>query len=138
MDFYERALGVSFLPPLESRYPRVVQSDGEAPFTARMTYSRGGPVHLELVEVVEAAGTGLWAGHHDHQVHHVGMWCPDPRSTAADLVTEGFEWEADCCQPDGSVPVVFVRRGGYRLELVTEARRPRLTDWVAGRIASPR
>ncbi|WP_394850837.1 VOC family protein [Pendulispora brunnea] len=135
ISFYESAFGLTFLPPLATFYPRVQQKDGDAPFSARITYSRSGPIHLELLE---AEGTGLWAPQPGDHVHHIGLWAEEPLRMAADLESKGFEWEAHCYGADGAIPVVFVRRGAVRLELVDAQRRPKWTDWVAGKIRSPR
>lgn len=129
MRDYGRALGVTFRPPLVRSYDRIQQRSSDGPATGRMTYSIEGPVYIELVEI---SGEGMYAPSERDGVHHVGMWSADPLGQAREMAVAGFEWEASLYAKDGSVPVVFVRRGGVRIELVTEARRQMFMDWLAG------
>jgi hypothetical protein len=137
MEQYGKALGITFRPPVSRTYNNVDhRSEGRdiynAPFHGRFTYSVEGPLHIELVEV---SGEGVWAPGAE-SIHHFGMWTDDPSEKALELEDSGFHWEANRAD-DGSTPIVFVRRGDIRVELLNDSRRPNFVDWLNGKRDGP-
>ncbi len=95
------------------------------------TYSRQGPLHLELVQ-----GTGtFYAPGGQTQARHVGVWVEDLPAEADRLVRAGWQvlaagdapasgYGAICytCAPDGSLLV----------ELVSTVLEPVISAWIRG------
>ncbi len=53
------------------------------------------------------------------------------------MEADGYSWEATIHADDGSTPVVFVRRGDVRIEIIEEARKPAIMAWIEGRSENP-
>lgn len=125
----EGALGVSFLDPVRRDVPRVRDFAGDEPLSTRMTYSRGGPPYIELIEAV---GTGFLSQATIGRTHHLGFWVEDPAEASRYLQGRGYGWTADIHDAEGHVAVAFVHDGAQVYELVRETRRPALEAWIAG------
>jgi hypothetical protein len=98
------------------------------------TYSREGPVHLELLGAV--AGTP-WD--ELSPLHHVGTWAQDLRRGVADLEHGGMEMEVTYDDPSGG-PVGFAymtSTTGLRIELIDAGRREVMERWISGAGAFP-
>ena len=98
------------------------------------TYSRQGPVHLELIGAVP--GTP-WE--EPNQMHHVGYWVEDLSRSVAELTSGGMAVEVTYDDPSGD-PVGFAYMSGpagHRIELVEARRREVMEDWISGDQAFP-
>jgi catechol 2,3-dioxygenase-like lactoylglutathione lyase family enzyme len=95
----------------------------------RFTYSREGPVHLELIE---AAPGSPWEA--SGSLHHVGFWSDDLIATARSLEAAGLVLDTtyDTPSPDPVGFGYFIGQSGLRLEVVDGARRSGFDDWLAG------
>lgn len=131
----EAALDVSFLAPVQRDVPRVHDFAGDGPLSTCMTYSRGAPPYIELIE---AAGSGFLSQDTAGHTHHLGLWVEDPAEASQFLRRRGYGWTADIYDAEGRIAVAFVRDGAQVYELVRETRRPALEDWIAGRETSHR
>ena len=128
VESYGAQLGLSWAPlqhrELSVRYRgRVVGTD------LRFTYSREGPVHLELIEA--AAGTPWEAA---ATLHHVGFWSDDLLETARTLEAAGLTLDTtyDNPSPDPVGFGYFMGPSGMRIEVVDASRRSGFDDWLAG------
>ena len=134
IEAYRRSLQLDFLPPVSRSWPRVEQEGYDEPFNARITYSRQGPFYVELLET---SGPGIWSAPTVDRFHHFGIWARDARQEGLRMEADGYRWEATIHADDGSTPVVFVRRGDVRVEIIDEARKPGIMAWIEGRADSP-
>jgi hypothetical protein len=131
---YAAALGVSFLPIEERTIPCVRQRTGDGPFATKATYSIAGPMFVELLQ---AFGNGLWAPREVDTVHHIGVWSDDVGTRSRELADQGYEWDGELVEPDGSALVAFWRSGDVRFELVSESRRQIFEQYVNGTLQGP-
>jgi hypothetical protein len=134
IESYGRTMQLDFLAPVTRHYSRLQQKDHDGVFVAQISYSRQGPFYIELLE---STGPGMWSGPALDRFHHFGIWAKDALQEGRDMEASGFEWEATIHADDGSTPVVFVRRGDVRIEIIDESRRPALMDWIEGRADRP-
>jgi lactoylglutathione lyase len=97
----------------------------------RFTYSREGPQHVALLQ--GAAGS-LWDGADLPGVHHHGVWVDDVAAETERLLDAGWTLELAQQPPEqGYGSMTYVRsRGGFLLEPVSSAVRPRFERWWAG------
>jgi len=131
VDHYENLYGVKFRPPINVTSCRVVQrSCPDAPLTCRLTYSTQGPMYVELLE---AQGDGLWSLRNIGGIHHIGRWSADPVCESKRLLAAGATWEATMYLDAETVGIVFVRYQGVLMELVIDALRAPLLEWMEGR-----
>jgi catechol 2,3-dioxygenase-like lactoylglutathione lyase family enzyme len=128
---FEDTLGYTFNPPVRLRMheleDRVAGTRGPAELTA--TYSRTGPLRLELIEF---QGAGVYSASHGEGLHHVGVWEPDPEARLKQLEADGAEVDAVVWGRDGSISVFYASpsaASGVRVEYVGEAQRARLERW---------
>ena len=97
----------------------------------RFTYSCEGPQHVELLQ---GAPGSLWDGDDRPGVHHMGVWVNDVAAETERLIEAGWTLEMAGRAPDeGYGPMTYVRSpGGFLLEPVSVAVRPRFERWWAG------
>lgn len=128
---FTKTLGYTFNDPV--RLPihqledRIAGTD-TAPVLA-VTYSRTGPLRLELIEF---QGSGVYSSDRGEGLHHVGVWEPDPESRLRQLEAAGQQVDAIVWGRDGSISVLYAgpsAASGVRVEYVNEAQRPRLERW---------
>ena len=96
----------------------------------RVTYSKQGPQHLELIE---PAPGGFFDVSSQRGVHHVGVWSKDVTAEANSLVRQGWIVEAAAVSPEaGYGRVAFLRPagGGMLVELVTTGLLPLMQSRV--------
>ena len=134
IETYRQSLRLDFLPPVTRHWPRVEQEGHDEPFDARITYSREGPFYIELLET---SGPGIWSDPGCDRFHHFGIWGKNARQEASRMEADGYSWEATIHADDGITPVVFVRRGDVRIEIIEEARKPAIMAWIEGRSENP-
>ena len=128
MEDFSRQLGLSWAP-LQHRELSLRHRGSTVDTGLRFSYSREGPVHLELIEAVpgtpwEPAGS----------MHHVGFWAEDLVATTRTLEAAGLSLDTTYENPS-SDPVGFVYvigNSGLRIELVNASRRSGFDDWLAG------
>lgn len=96
----------------------------------RVTYSKLGPQHVELIE--PAAG-GYFELARERCMHHVGIWSSDVGAETKALVDEGWTVRAAAVSPQegyGRVSFVEPPGGGLLLELVTTGLEPLMRSRV--------
>ncbi|MDR7101284.1 VOC family protein [Croceicoccus sp. BE223] len=136
MAAMERDLGVRWAPvrrfePIRVWLPEGTGGDGEwSEAQIAVTYSRQGPIHFELIEVLApGAYDVLRAVSHDH----VGAWVPDVGDAVEALVADGWTLIMAGASPKhrhGQMAYLS-KDGGPVLELVGEAIRPMIEEWIA-------
>ena len=104
---------------------------GEHTVRLRFTYSCEGPQHVELLQGEKGS---MWDGGDLPGVHHQGAWVDDVGAEIERLVAAGWTLEASGRSPEnGYGPMAYVRSpGGFLLEPVATAVRPRFDRWWAG------
>lgn len=126
------ALGLTWCV-VESRDLRVWTPEGEQTVAMRLTYSREGPAHVELLE--RAPGT-VWDRPSDGSsqgFHHVGRWSDDVEADAARLESCGLTRAVAGLDSKGRLLFTYHRRteGGF-VELVSRRMEPAFARWIAG------
>jgi len=104
----------------------------------RVSYSKQGPQHLELIE--PAAG-GFFDAASQGVLHHVGVWSEDVGAEATALIKEGWVLEAAAVSPEagyGRVAFLKPKGGGVLVELVTHGLLPLLQSRVGPTLVGPR
>ncbi len=96
----------------------------------RATYSNQGPPHVELIQ---AAGDGLWSVGHAGGVHHFGLFVDDLETELERLESEGFVRELQGAAEPGKLsgPVYLSNSLGLRVELVGSEGKVMISDWVS-------
>lgn len=132
-------LGYTFVEPVVMRSPDVEDrvSGIVGPMEIPVTYSREGPLHVELIEFV---GTGVFGPERGQGLHHLGVWAPDLDARLAELEAAGASIDAVFRAPDGSVSAFYARSaaGDTRTEYVSERQRDRLESWFRTGVLAPR
>jgi hypothetical protein len=85
----------------------------------RVTYSREGPQHVELIQGMPGSP---WDSARCHGVHHVGVWVDDLKTEAASLAKQGWTVEMAAVPPDegyGRFAYMKPATGDMLLELVS-------------------
>jgi len=125
------ALGVTWADVVEQDRPVWTPAEGAYTIPLRFTYSRESPQHIELLQ---GAPGSLWAGDDWPGVHHMGVWVDDVATETERLVEAGWTLEMAGRAPDqGYGSMTYVRSpGGFLLEPVSAAVRPRFDRWWAG------
>jgi hypothetical protein len=105
---------------------------GIQPRDMRITYSRGGPHHIELVEYIDDTAYTFMTG--GPPQHHVGHWSHDFRGDIARLEEGGFRCEASGIARDGGRGEFSYHRnphsGGW-IELVDVRGQRAFLAWTA-------
>jgi len=133
MDDLGASLGMTWAP-VQDREITVAYRGDVVTTPLTFTYSRHGPVHLELISV--APGTP-WDT--PNAMHHVGFWADDLRATLAEYVAGGMTLDVTYDDPSGE-PVGFgylLSPTGLRLEFVDSARRADMEEWIGGSDSYP-
>jgi catechol 2,3-dioxygenase-like lactoylglutathione lyase family enzyme len=122
MARFSSVLGVTFNEPRTVHFDRL--EDPEPRSTQiRVTFSREGPPHYELIE---GDGRGIYALDRGEGVHHVGIWEEGAQERMAALLAKGVTSEARVVLADGSVLSWFndpEDLHGVRVEFVDDAGR---------------
>ncbi len=99
----------------------------ETPLT--VTYSREGPIHLELIGVTPNTPWDT-----PNAVHHFGYWTDDLHEIVGSLTGAGMTLDGTYDDPSG-LPTGFgylLSPSGLRLEFVDATRRAGLEAWISG------
>lgn len=103
--------------------------DGRHEVIVSATYSRQGPLHLELVQ-----GTGrFYAPGGQAQARHLGVWVDDLAAEAAALVAAGWTVRAAGDAPEagyGAICYVASPDGSLLVELVSTVLEPVIGEWI--------
>jgi catechol 2,3-dioxygenase-like lactoylglutathione lyase family enzyme len=122
MARFSSVLGVTFNEPRKVRFDRLEDPEPRSA-EIRVTFSREGPPHYELIE---GDGRGIYSLEHGEGVHHVGVWEDGAQQRMAALLAQGVTSEARTVLPDGSVLSWFNDPGdlhGVRVEFVDDGDR---------------
>jgi len=97
----------------------------------RFTYSRRGPVHMELLE---GAPGSLWDGRLEPGLHHIGVWSDDVRQSTEDALGKGWNVVMAQAEPSKNYGAfVYLRPpSGLIVELVWSGLKPMFNRWFAG------
>jgi hypothetical protein len=129
MDELSAALGLRWAK-LQRRTALRKSAEGTISGETAFVYSLDGPPHLELIER-RAATVFDKVG-----LHHIGVWCDDPRAESERLERQGWPFESVGVKPDGSwVGGLYHFSGslGLRVELVDIASSgPRYVRFMNG------
>lgn len=131
MQEFGASLGYVFNEPIRAPLvhfeDRIAGSAGQGELL--VTYSRTGPLRIELIE---SQGSGLFGPALTNGVHHIGVWEADPESRLRELEAAGQSIDAVLRGADGSISLFYASPGGasgVRVEYVNSAQRERLEDW---------
>lgn len=94
-----------------------------------VTYSRQGPIHIELIEMVPG---GAYEALRAVSTAHVGAWVADVGAEVEALLAEGWRVIAAGASPKHRYgQMAYMARGdGPVLELVGEPIRPMIEAWI--------
>ena len=125
-------IGLEWASTQRRQFP-LRQPNGVVDVDFRVTYSRTGPPHYEVIEA--AVGT-IWDPHFAHGVHHLGYWSENLAEDAEALTAAGYIWEATYDTGEGAEPFGFTYHTlpgtQLRVELVDISRKPAMDLWFAG------
>lgn len=136
MAAMERDLGVTWAPvrrfePIRVWLPATLDSEGGwSEARIAVTYSRQGPIHFELIEVL---GPGAYDVLRAVSLDHVGAWVDNVGDEVEALVAEGWTLIMAGASPKhryGQMAYLS-KDGGPVLELVGEPVRPMIEEWIA-------
>ena len=133
IERYSKTLGLSFVDPVMNGIPHLVDEGRESSLVLPIAYATQGPPYYELLQMTGA--DGLYGRHLGEGIHHLGLWNPDVAGTVARLENEGVRLEAAQYTAEGEFVAAYFRPGdlhAVRIELVDEARRPMMEEWVHG------
>jgi hypothetical protein len=123
------SLGVTWATPWSYEPMEYWTPAGKGTAPLRVTYSKQGPQHVELIQ-----GGGFWASQPGMGIHHVGVWTDSLAADARELMQQGWQVEAALLSPaEGFGRFCYIRppSGGMRLELVsTEIKELMESRWV--------
>jgi hypothetical protein len=114
------ALGLTWATPWYYE-PMTYWTPGGAVTTPllRITYSKQGPQHVELIQGLAGA---FWDSARCHGVHHVGVWVDDMAAEVNALVKQGWKLETAAHSPaEGYGRFAYLKpaTGDILLELVS-------------------
>ena len=132
----ERDLGLAWAPikrfePIRVWLPATADSEGGwSEARIAVTYSRQGPIHFELIEVL---GPGAYDVLRAVSLDHVGAWVDNVGDEVEALMAEGWTLIMAGASPKhryGQMAYLS-KDGGPVLELVGEPVRPMIEEWIA-------
>ena len=128
---FSAILGVTFNPPT-TLSGECLGEDGRSPLELTVTYSREGPIHYELLEANEHDLYSISLG---EGLHHIGLWCPDPRQELERLAPLAVHPHVRLLGDGGETFAWYSHAReahGVRLEFVDEQLRPGIEGLIAG------
>ncbi len=131
--FYTASLGYEFAPDHLYEPLRLWRMDlGRwTEEWLRVTYSRQGPHHLELVEGRKG---GFWDPDFTPNAQHVGLWCDDLPTAIEQLASSGWTYLASRGHPDdgyGDFAYLANQTSHAAIELVSTNAKARITAWFS-------
>jgi hypothetical protein len=130
IEAFGSKLGIQFAPPMESRLDNLKTDEGTLDIAVRLTYSRGGPPYIELIQAHES---GIF-GRENLGMHHIGMWAPSCGARVEELRGRGVHVEAAQHMPGDLMVIALLNPlslAGMRVELIDEMARPSMEQWIA-------
>lgn len=123
IERYTRTMGIEFHPPITVPMGGLQQAGTEEDLTLSLAFSKVGPPYLELIR---AAGTGLFRPDQGEGLHHFGVWMADGEQLESRLRKDGIDIAARNILPDGQVLTIFTEPrelNGIAIEYVAEFSR---------------
>ncbi len=133
---FSEALGLDFARPMRTVIPQLEQNGVTTEFEVYVSYSRQGPPHLELIE---AAGDGVYGPARGYGLHHLGTWVEDADDYLTQLNSRGIRTEATFHDGAINLGAYFNPSDlfGVRMEACPILIRPGWRDWItSGEAAS--
>ncbi|MBS7670071.1 VOC family protein [Croceicoccus gelatinilyticus] len=127
----ESDLGMTFAPVRKFDPIRVwLPEDGWGEAHIAVTYSRVGPIHLELIEML---APGPYEALKAVSTDHVGAWVPNVGDEVEALMADGWDLVMAGASPKHRYGQMayLAKDGGPVLELVGEPIRPMIEEWIA-------
>jgi catechol 2,3-dioxygenase-like lactoylglutathione lyase family enzyme len=132
IEHFSAVLGVTFNPPTVLR-ARGVGPAPTDPFDLRVTYSREGPPHYELIE---ANSQSIYSIVQGEGLHHTGVWSPNVRLEIDRLASLGVHPEFELADPSGGAATAWYSdphdSHGVRFEFVDESVRAHAELLITG------
>jgi catechol 2,3-dioxygenase-like lactoylglutathione lyase family enzyme len=130
MDRYTSALGLTWAEPIPSSGLLRTRA-GLLPRLQWFTYSKEGPHHLELIEIID--GTA-WEQTTRPRLDHVGYWVDDVAIEKARMEALGFACEISGERDDGTPTMSYHLdpADGLYIELVERSQEAALSQWWEG------
>ena len=127
---FHDVLGLDFAEPSRSTIPQLDENGISHEWEVHVTYSIQAP-HLELIE---AAGDGVYGAQNGFGVHHIGGWIADAPAFIDHLTGLGVGTEAVMRNGDTNLGAYFDPAAlfGVRFEAVPTLIRPGWESWVTG------
>lgn len=125
------AFGLDWAPPMRSGGHIHAPGGGTAFRSSYVTYSTGGPHHLELIEQIDDTAWRMATG--GPKVHHLGFSVDDLAGEVARLQALGYRLEFSGMAADGSrgnMGYLHDPHGGLWIELVETGLRSQLEHWM--------
>lgn len=124
------AMQITWAPPFEMRSGFARPDGSPDDQSVRIAFSASGPPYLELIEVVDIAGS-IFAEPKLGGMHHLGYYAQRWRDDAARLQDDGWELERT------GAGVAFLRdpRSGLRVEVVSFKGRDFMRQVLRGEMA---
>jgi len=126
---YSAILGTTFLPAHKAEFALVEEDNASGPAELWLTFSTGGPPHIELMQ---ATGSGVWSADQGYGLHHIGG---HGELILPELERQNLRPEARIYKPDGQLIITYFKPqdlGGTRYEIVSAALKPNWDAWVSG------
>jgi hypothetical protein len=127
------AFGLHWVEPFTAAGQIRIPDGNAAHRASRVTYSREGPHHLELIEHVDATAWNAAPG--GHYVHHIGFSVKDLPAEVRRLQSIGYDLQFSGIADDGTLArmsYLRARSGGLWIELLDASRRGQIEEWIAG------
>ena len=122
-------LGLCWANVREPQTTSVWTPDGRLDVVFRGTFSKPGPMRIEVIEAVP--GT-LWMATTDFVLHHVSFWSSDIVADACALVHQGYPIMATGWGTGDGSPTLFTyhqKGDGPYMELLDEREKPQYEEW---------
>jgi catechol 2,3-dioxygenase-like lactoylglutathione lyase family enzyme len=136
MDELGASHGVTWASVQDRAMDVWVPDRGRVTLQLALTYSREGPVHLELMT---GPADSPWDPSVNPGPHHLGYWCDDVGGETQRLLAQGWTIELAAAPPDdGYGRFTYLRSpNGVLVEPVSSAARPRFEARWAGGVLAP-
>ena len=129
MDALSEVFGCGWTEVREGAEPGLASPSGPLDWTARVTFSFGGEMHLELLE---GSPGSVWQVDAVARLHHYAFWTDDVARDVARLERDGWAVEITFFDDRGHPRnMAYLRKpGSPRIELVDSVRRPSFLERV--------
>jgi hypothetical protein len=124
--------GYHWAPPVNTTFP-LMTPKGMLPREIWVTYTKEGPHHLELIEIVDPTAYDAILG--GPRPHHIAYAVADLGAQAARLQSLGYAQQLSVRDQDGNVDLFSYHHdpnNGLIIELFDEKLRPGIAAWAGG------